>query len=823
MYSIAEINEVVSGKLLQADHAAPVEQLVYDSRNISFPNTSLFFALHTEHGNGHLYIEDAYRKGIRHFVIDEQVNKLSLPGASVLLVADTLKALQALAAFHRGHYHFPVIGITGSNGKTIVKEWLNELLQEDHTIVRSPRSYNSQIGVPLSVWQMSKEHTLGIFEAGISELGEMKALAEIIKPDIVVLTNIGAAHDAGFTSREEKIAEKLMLAGGAKVLICKKEMLEEYGGQTLLNRMDLPPAALFLWGKEDATISITRQQNAATTILNARYNEQDFEVTIPFADEASVENAIQCLCVLLYLGYSNEQVQAGFLKLRPMDMRLQLKHAANHCLLINDSYSADITSLKIALDFLELQNVRLKRTVILSEFFGSSNEAALYQSIADLLIQYKIEKAILIGETIIHQLEPLIKKQAAVQSYSSTDDFLTAVKTSGFLSEIILLKGARSFHFERIAQAFDEKVHQTVLEVNLNALAHNLKAYQGSLRDSVKVMAMVKAFSYGSGGAEIASVLQFNNVDYLGVAYADEGIALRKNGIRVPIMVMNAEEHTFSSIVDYNLQPVIYSTTMLERFQDYLLSQGVTNYPVHLEVETGMNRLGFSLNEIEQVKGLLLRQSLIKIESVFSHLAASEDPSQDDFTKHQADLFLQFVDELRPVIPYPFLRHIANSAAIIRHPSLQLDMVRLGIGLYGIETATHELNLEPVATLKSTIAQLKNVNKGESVSYNRRGVVQRDSLIATVRIGYADGYWRRYGNGVGKMYVNGMLAPVIGTVCMDMTMIDVTDIHGVAEGVEVIIFGKPLPVQEVAGWAGTIPYELMTGVSQRVKRIYYQE
>jgi len=524
-------------------------------------------------------------------------------------------------------------------------------------------------------------------------------------------------------------------------------------------------------------------------------------------------------------GYDATVIRERMAKLHAIDMRLQLKHSINDCLMINDSYSADVTSLKIALDFLKQQSSGLKRTVILSEFVESGKTGEeLYSEIAGLLNNYEIKKVIAIGEKIIEQIQKKLSSSIDFIGYASTDDFINEFRSSQFFQEIILIKGARKFEFERIAKLFEKKLHQTVLEIDLNALAHNLKEYQKLLQPSTKIMAMVKAFSYGSGGAEIASVLQFHNVDYLGVAYADEGVELVKAGITLPIMVMNAEESSFQSIVDYNLQPVIYSFDLLHKFEEYIKGQGIEFFPVHLEIETGMNRLGFSLSQAEPLAKHIASSTSFQIQSVFSHLAASEDPSQDAFTKQQAELFNKAIQIIQQYISYPFLKHISNSAAIVRHPQLQMDMVRLGIGLYGIEVDNDNLlELIPVATLRSTIAQLKPLKKGETVSYNRRGVVNRDSLIATIRIGYADGYSRQFGNGVGKMLVHGKPAPVIGTVCMDMTMLDVTDIGEVNEGDDVIIFGAQLPVQDVAQRIDTIPYEIMTSISQRVKRIYFHE
>ena len=538
---------------------------------------------------------------------------------------------------------------------------------------------------------------------------------------------------------------------------------------------------------------------------------------------------MHCVCVLVHFGYNEKIINERLQRLHAMDMRLQLKHGTNHCLIINDSYSADLTSLQLALQFLKQQSSGLKRTVILSDFFESGHtEEALYNAIKTHLHSYRVEKLVGIGSDISRNLKMDAETHnllAGIECffYPDTDAFIQHFKSSQFSNECILIKGARKFEFERIASLFDAKVHQTLLEINLNAIAHNLKQYRQLLQPQTKIMAMVKAFAYGSGGAEIAGVLQYNNIDYLGVAYADEGIELRKAGIGVPIMVMNADEESFAALVSYNLQPVLYSTHFLQAFEAYLKSVGVLHYPVHLEVETGMNRLGFSVQEIRDWAQTISGSAHLKIESVFSHLAASEDAAQDDFTAHQANLLDEAVQSLQQFVSYPFLKHIANSAAIIRHPHLQFDMVRLGIGLYGIEMETHRLQLQAAATLKSTIAQIKKLRPGETVSYNRYGKIEKESVTATVRIGYADGYSRRLGKGVGDMWINGKLAPVVGSVCMDMTMIDITEIPNVQEGDEVIVFGENLPVQQLASWMNTIPYEVMTSISQRVKRIYFQE
>jgi alanine racemase len=663
---------------------------------------------------------------------------------------------------------------------------------------------------------MGSQHTLGIFEAGISQPSEMEHLASVIQPTIGILTNLGEAHDEGFLSPGHKLQEKLKLFDTASLVIGPEVLLKEA----------LPGKEHFTWGlSASATLRILRAvKSGSGTTITAYYKGIEQEITIPFRDEASVQNAITCWCVLLHLGLDAGTIKERFLALHPVDMRLQLVKGINNCTLINDSYSADLTSLHIALAFTAQQQTAQLHTVILSDFAESGKkDEELYQQIAQGLVHHHVEKVIAIGTSISTYLPRYLPPGVRVRTYPTTEDFIKHFTTSAFQNETVLVKGARRFQFEQVVQLLQTKVHQTFLEINLNAVAHNLKQYQKLLKPGTRVMAMVKAFAYGSGGAEIASILQYNNTAYLGVAYVDEGIELRRGGITLPIMVMNADEHAFPSLIEHNLQPVIYSMHLLRLFEQYLDDQGLSNYPVHIELETGMNRLGFAAEDVPALGTHLKASPYIKVESVFSHLAASEDPAHDPYTAQQAAIFQQSVSMLGNVLPYPFLKHIANSAAIIRHPHLQFDMVRLGIGLYGVEIATEKLDLLPVATLRATIAQLKHLHAGDTVSYNRRGIVKEDSLIATVRIGYADGYSRRLGNAVGRMWVNGHLAPVIGTVCMDMTMIDVTGIPGVREGDEVIVFGGPLPVEQVAEWAGTIPYEIMTGVSARVKRVYFQE
>lgn len=781
----------VSAAVIQ-DH--PVEHLLIDSRKAFSPATSLFFAIVSPRRNGHDFIGELYRKGVRSFVVSNTIESADYPKANFIQVKDTVAALQQIAAWHRAQFQIPVIGITGSNGKTIVKEWLFQLLHQEYAIVRSPKSFNSQVGVPLSVWQIRSYHTLAIFEAGISQPGEMEKLESIIRPTIGVFTSLGEAHSEGFLSKEEKEKEK----------------------RKLFVRAQLPPPL--------AILKTIVHEEGTEIVAKSPTDGSEASIKIPFTDAASIQNAITCWEVLLHLRYSNELIAARMKELTPIDMRLSLKKGVNHCLLINDSYSADTSSLVIALGFMAQQHGGLKRTVILSDFLQSAEtDAHLYEQIVHLLDRHQVKRVVAIGEKITRWLPTIAKPYTiAVETFSSTEQFLAQLSYSHFKEEIILVKGARVFTLEKVIEFLEQKAHHTRLEIELPALLYNWQQYKKQLPVRTKVMAMVKAFAYGSGAAEVANVLQYHGVDYLGVAYADEGVELRKAGITLPIMVMNAEQSAFEVLMEYRLEPVLYSFHIADHFDQYLQREGIQEYPVHLEIETGMNRLGFSVADIDVLGQRLQSSTSFQVQSVFTHLAASEDPAQDDFTRLQACAFTEAITRLQKLVERPFLCHIANSAAAIRNPELAMDMVRLGIGLYGVETSAG-LSLQPVAALYSTIAQLKEVDAGESISYNRKTILQRRSRIATIRLGYADGYPRQLGNGVGKVYLQGKLVPIVGTICMDMFMIDVTDLINVKEGDEVELFGKNLSVQQVAIWAGTIPYEILTGISQRVKRVYFEE
>lgn len=830
MYNISEIASVIKAKTFSENVAVTVEHILLDSRKLLFPATSVFFALPGLRRNGDLFIDDLYGKGVRCFVVDESFSggyMQQFTDASFLQVTDVLQALQLLTAFHRQQFSIPVIGITGSNGKTIVKEWLYQLLQNDFNIVRSPKSYNSQIGVPLSMWQMNADYTLGIFEAGISQPDEMQKLAKIIAPTIGVFTTIGEAHGEGFLNIRQKINEKLKLFVNSDVLVyCADDPDMNEAVNAFKNNVRTGDSfELFSWSKkESATLQIiaTETGNAQTTV-SALWKNNPVDFKIPFTDVASVENAISCCCVLLYLGIDSSVVTERMLQLKPVEMRLELKQGINNCSVINDSYSADINSLTIALDFLQQQQQHSKRTLILSDILQSGKSGGeLYTDVAAILEQKKINRFIGIGSEISKQKNAFKNIEETV-FFSSTAEFKEQFYSQHFHNETILLKGARFFEFEQISHLLEEKIHQTVLEINLNAVTHNLNTYQRLLNPGVKIMAMVKAFSYGSGGFEIANLLQFHQVDYLAVAYADEGVELRKAGITLPIMVMNAEEITYDVLVQYNLEPELFSFVILTTFENYLKQAGINYYPVHIKLDTGMRRLGFEQKDLPELCDRLMATTVFKIQSVFSHLAASDADLHNEFTHAQANAFLAGCAEIQQITGYTFIRHIANTSAIHRHKNLQLDMVRLGIGLYGVDAdPVMQQQLKNVTTLKTTVSQIKKVKAGESVGYSRKGIATKDSVIATVRIGYADGYPRLLSNGTGKMWINGKLVPVIGNVCMDMTMLDITGV-AVAEGDDVIVFGTALPVSELAALAQSIPYEILTGISQRVKRVYFEE
>jgi len=799
----------------------PINWLLTDSRSLSFPAESLFFAIRTSRNNGHNYIQELYRQNMRYFVVSEmQPAYEKLTDAVFLKVPDTLQALQSLAAAHRATFRVPVIGITGSNGKTVVKEWLYQLLHADYRIVRSPRSYNSQLGVPMSVWAMNENTQLGIFEAGISEMHEMEHLQKIIQPTIGVFTNLGEAHQENFTGLKQKCEEKLKLFIQAETMIyCSDNKLVE-----ICILQSGFKGKLISWGKsEKADMQVLNvQKSADNTNVSLKYNGSAIPVTIPFTDDASIENGLQCVAVMLHLGIGMKEIAKRILRLEAVAMRLEVKEGVRNCLIINDSYNSDLNSLGIALDFLNQQATakNLSKTLILSDILQSGQSPdELYQTVAELVKNKNIQRIIGVGAEIA-------KHESLFQSldktfFEHTEDFLKSPLVRELKNEIILLKGSRKYHFEDISEKLELVTHETTLEVNLNALVDNLNYFRSKLRPETKMMCMVKAFAYGSGAVEVARTLQHNRCDYLAVAVADEGAELRREGIRIPIIVMNPEKGSFGMIFDQKLEPEIYSFRLLDSFVLAAEKLGLTDYPIHIKIDSGMHRLGFELHDMEQLLASLKNQNQVKVRSVFSHLAGSDDAKFDAFTKQQVSVFTACADQLSAASPHKIMRHILNSAGIERFPEYQFDMVRLGIGHYGISSLP-DTNLKQVCALKTVILQIKNVKGGETVGYGRKGIINTDKRIAIIPIGYADGFDRKLGNGVGEVLINGKRAKVIGNVCMDLVIIDVTNIEA-KEGDVVEIFGDHLTISEVAGWLKTIPYEVLTSVSRRVKRIYFQE
>lgn len=795
--------------------------LLTDSRQLSNPSETLFFAFETKNNDGHRYVADLYAAGVRNFVVSKMMPEWkNFSGCNFLFVKSPLRALQKIAAYHRRRFDIPVIGITGSNGKTIVKEWLYQLLQEDFNIVRSPRSYNSQIGVPLSVWQLDDNATLGIFEAGISMPDEMDHLEPIIHPTIGILTKIGESHQENFTSLQQKCLEKMRLFLNCNVVIYDEDnpIIREAADQMLISQK------AFTWSRKqtDAPLYISKiEKGPCSTFIYYSFLSLDYSIEIPFTDEASIENAIHCLATMLFLNVAPSVISERMKKLEPVAMRLEVLQGKNNCILINDAYNSDINSVKIALDFMNQRSAEksLRKTIILSDILQSGIlPKTLYHRVADMMIENGIEKIIGIGHDISQNSDVF-----AIEKYffPSTESFIQSGIWRKFDSEIILLKGARKYHFEQIIALIQERIHETVLEVDLDAVVHNYNFYKSKLQPGVKMICMVKANAYGAGAVEIAKTLQYHRCDYLAVAVTEEGIALRSEGISLPIIILNPEVNGFEELFSNRLEPEVYNFRILDAFIKEADRRGITDYPVHLKIDTGMHRLGFLPDQIPSLIERLRSQKGLKAISVFSHLAASESWAFDEFTEKQIETLRSSASQIEKGIGYSIYKHILNSAGIERFPEAQWDMVRLGIGLYGV-SASGLKGLKNVSTLKTTILQIKDIPGRETVGYGRKESLDRDARIATIRIGYADGLDRKFGNRVGKVLINGQIAPIVGNVCMDLCMVDVTDIDA-KEGDEVILFGNDLSVIDLAESIGTIPYEVLTSVSPRVKRVYITE
>lgn len=810
MIHFSQLPNIAGGKILLYSEDRSIRSLIIDSRKTTTIPDTLFFAIAGERHDGHRYIRELYTKGVRQFIVEHGIENLEqLQGANVLQVESSVEALQSIAAFHRSQFSIPVIGITGSNGKTIIKEWLFQMLSKQLSVVKNPGSYNSQVGVPLSVWQIQPHHQIGIFEAGISRPNEMQKLAHVIKPTIGIFSTIGSAHDEGFTDREQKIQEKLKLFDLAEIVIYCKDH------QPIDQAIAASNRKCFTWGySSDANIVVVK--NASDFAVS--YEHHNFSLSLPFSDPASVENCFHCVALLLWLKYDPIYIQESVKTLRTVHMRLELKEGINHCQLIDDTYNNDLAGLEISLQFLSHQHQRTRKRVILSDILESGlDKKELVRQIATLVEQNKVDNFIGIGSALAEHKSMF---PSGASFFETTETFLNAFDTDHLHDEMILIKGARSFQFEKIVSRLQRKVHGTVMEINLGALVHNLNFFRSRLNSSTRIMVMVKAFAYGSGSNEIANILQYHKVDYLGVAYADEGVDLRKNHITLPIMVMNPSEESFDSILTYDLEPEVYSFKILKALI-YFLNGKPCN--VHVKLDTGMHRLGFEESDLGELIRLLVANPTIKVASIFSHLAGADESQHDTFSTQQAEKFKSWADAVAAALGYRPLYHILNTPGILRLANFQFDMVRLGIGLYGVDpTAEKFQELKPVATLKTIVSQVRKINKGESIGYGRRGLAEHDLTLATIAVGYADGFSRAFSRGVGQVLINGKRAPVMGNVCMDMSMVDVTGVE-VKEGDEVILFGTQLPIQEIASSIKTIPYEILTNTSERVKRVFVAE
>lgn len=818
-YSLEQIASLIGAKHIGTQDSR-IDWILTDSRSLCFPEESLFFALKSKRNDGHHYITELYQRGVRNFVVSTPPKDLDrFADADFLVVLDPLKALQRLAERHREAFNIPIIGITGSNGKTVVKEWLYQILSDHYVIARSPRSYNSQIGVPLSIWNLNNQTELGIFEAGISQCGEMEALQSIIQPRYGIFTSLGNAHQENFISMDEKCHEKLKLFKDAEIIIYNedhpliKEGIQSYGmsGKTFGWSFQNPDARLF----------VRPEYQERSTVLTYRYQGTTDQVTIPFIDEASITDATHCLAMALCLNVDRSVIREKMARLEPIAMRLEVIEGKNGCTLINDSYNSDFNALDIALDFMNRRPdyAGKERTVILSDLCQTGEKPEeLYAKVAALLESRHIKKVIGVGKAISAHSE-LFRMEH--HFFFSTDELIGSGLLETLRHEVILIKGARAFRFDELTELLELKVHETILEIDLDAVVENMNYYRSFMKPETKMVCMVKASAYGAGAIEIAKTLQDHHADYLAVAVADEGADLRKAGIKSNIMIMNPEMTAFKTLFEYELEPEVYSFRLLDALIRAAEKEGITNFPIHIKLDTGMHRLGFDpYKDMEQLIHKLKHQTAVIPRSVFSHFVGSDADGFDEFSKLQYERFLHGSDLLQQAFPHKILRHICNSAGIEHFPERHLDMVRLGLGLYGINSRNNE-TIHHVSTLRTTILQIHEVPKEDTVGYSRKGILHRDSRIAALPIGYADGLNRKLGCGHGYCLVNGQKAPYVGNICMDVCMIDVTDID-CQEGDSVEIFGKNLPVTVLSDLLETIPYEILTGISTRVKRVYFQ-
>ncbi|MCE7994069.1 MAG: bifunctional UDP-N-acetylmuramoyl-tripeptide:D-alanyl-D-alanine ligase/alanine racemase [Roseivirga sp.] len=805
---------ICQGTLIQAGPDQSIKSVLTDSRKLSNVGSAAFFAIKGINHDGHQYITELASKGVKTFIIEVQPSGPLPANTNLILVESSLRALQSVARYKRESLNLPVIAITGSNGKTIVKEWLSQMLSGQGKVVRSPRSYNSQLGVPLSVWEIDPQYDFAVFEAGISRMGEMTYLQKVIQPTHGILTNIGSAHEEGFPSINEKLSQKLKLFEGCETLIlCGTDHRICNAVKAMVN----PPQKIISWSFDEGHDIHVEALGSGRFNLHTENEQMEFK--LPFDDEASLENLMHCLCMLLELGFSPLEIQRALDGLEKVDMRLKLIKGIRDSYIIDDTYNNDLIGLETALDFLAQQNQYKRKVVILSEVPQVSNPPAIYSHINQLLLDKGIDHLIGVGAEVLRN-----QNQFSIESqfYPDTSSLIEHLSTLDIKESVTLVKGARKFQFERVVNLLAEKAHQTLLEINLDAITDNLNFYRNRLAPDVKIMVMVKAFAYGSGSAEVAQLLQFHKVHYLAVAYADEGVTLRKNGIHLPIMVMNCNHADLDTLIKYDLEPEIFEMEQLKSFQKYYQSKSM-KLPVHININTGMNRLGFEVDEAQEVIAFLTSHSDVAVKSIFTHLAGADEALHNEFSLNQLKGFEPVAKRIAEVSGPNVLIHALNSAGIIRFPGFQMNMVRLGIGLYGLEASGEQADeLRTVGTLKTTISQVKEIKTGETIGYSRKGVAATDMSIATVAIGYADGYSRAFSNGVGSMYINNQSAPVIGNVCMDMTMLDVTGLNA-RPGDEVIVFGETPSIKTLAHQINTIPYEILTNVSERVKRVYLTE
>uniref|UniRef100_UPI00404757E0 bifunctional UDP-N-acetylmuramoyl-tripeptide:D-alanyl-D-alanine ligase/alanine racemase n=1 Tax=Algoriphagus sp. TaxID=1872435 RepID=UPI00404757E0 len=812
------LEKITGGAGLGKDPGQAIAQISIDSRQVLHPQQNLFVALKGAKADGISFVPELLDLGVSYFLVDDQTSIPSswLDRGYFIQVKDTRIALQSLATYQRVQFTKPVVGITGSNGKTIVKEWLGQVLSQQFAVAKSPKSYNSQVGVPLSIFGIQSYHQVALLEAGVSKTGDMDTLAKIIQPGLGIFTNIGSAHEEGFPDIKEKIAEKLKLFAGVNFLLYCKD--HDLLAQEI--EQQLPTEKRISWSKKAGAEYLVSWKNQEThsRIVVMKSNGQTFTFQVPFSDQASLENVTHVILASLSLGQEVKSIQEGLSHLMPVDMRLTLKPGLNDSLLIDDTYNNDLAGLKVALEFLSQQRPKRSKILIISDLLQQGLPEKVYKEVADLIQSYGIDQVIGVGTQIQH-LETLLGK--GVRTFSNTEQLLLELLPEQFQNDLILITGAREYTFERVVNRLQQRIHGTTLEINLNALTHNFNFYKRQLAPSTRVMVMVKAFAYGGGAAEIANHLQTLGADYLAVAYTDEGVSLRKQGIQLPIMVLNPVEESFDLLSQYQLEPVVFSPEFFRKLGTYVQHQSL-QLSIHLDLDTGMNRLGFEQEQLVELMDLIQQYPQLQLASVYTHLVGADEEVHDDFSLHQLQQFQEMSESICSILSYKPLRHALNSAGIVRYPDFQLDMVRLGIGLYGVEvTGKHDRSLKAVSTLKTTISQVKTLAAGATVGYSRKGSLPEGGRIATLALGYADGYDRRFSQGKGYVLIDSKKAPVIGNVCMDMVMVDVSAIPGVKAGDEAIVYGEEISLKELADCIGTIPYELLTNISGRVKRVYY--